>query len=130
MSAIEKYLGIPYKSKGRDFSGCDCWGLVVLFYKNEFNVDLPSYDRWYVDVENLEVLDYTVTNNRATLYEEVKEPKYGDIVLFRIKGYVVHCGIVLNNNMFLHNFYGTNSCIESITSFKWNKRIDGFYRYG
>ena len=29
----QKYLPIPYQLHGRNFDGCDCWGLVLLFYK-------------------------------------------------------------------------------------------------
>jgi cell wall-associated NlpC family hydrolase len=123
------YIGIPYVSKGRSFKGCDCWGLVYLYYKHEYNIELPTYTSWYIDVENLSVLDYTVNTNKNKDYILVDKPQVGDIVLFRIKGYVVHCGVYIGNGEFLHNFFGTNSCIERLDSVKWNKRVEGFYRY-
>lgn len=129
MCDVTSYLGIPYVSKGRDFNGCDCWGLVHLFYQKEYNLELPTYSSWYIDVENLSVLDYTVNTNKSIGYTQVQEPKFGDIILFKIKGFIVHCGIYIGNNEFLHNFFGTNSCIESLDSIKWNRRIEGFYRY-
>ena len=40
---FEKYINLPYKHKGRDFSGIDCWGLVYLVYKEEKNILIPNF---------------------------------------------------------------------------------------
>jgi len=38
----EKVLGVPFKYKGRDLSGLDCWGLVMYCYK-ELGIELYVY---------------------------------------------------------------------------------------
>jgi len=42
-SWASRYVGLPFKDFGRDFSGVDCWGLVRLVLKQEKNIDVPAY---------------------------------------------------------------------------------------
>lgn len=38
-----KYVGIPFIKRGFDESGCHCWGLVVLVFRRELGIELPTY---------------------------------------------------------------------------------------
>ena len=42
-----KYIGLTYLDNGRTEAGVDCWGLARLFYKGEFDIELPSYSEQY-----------------------------------------------------------------------------------
>lgn len=42
MIIVDQYLGIPYKPLGTTYKGCDCWGLVRLILKEQFNIELPK----------------------------------------------------------------------------------------
>ena len=57
----EKYLGIPYRHRGRSLKGLDCWGLVVLVYK-DFGIDildLKSYrENWALQGKNYFIENY------------------------------------------------------------------------
>ena len=41
---IKPSLSIPFVDQGRSFSGCDCFGLVQLFYKYMYGVHLREYN--------------------------------------------------------------------------------------
>lgn len=40
---VERYLAIPFKDRGRDAKGCDCFGLVRLVFAERCNIELPLY---------------------------------------------------------------------------------------
>jgi hypothetical protein len=122
-----KYIGLPYKDNGRDIDGIDCWGLVRLYYKEELGIDLPSY----VDEYNG---PYDTSVTRAiSLYKDswnkTTTPAPGDVVLFNIYGEPAHVGVYVGNNKFLHCREGRDSVVESLDNIKWNKRLEGVYKY-
>jgi len=48
MLLIERFQRIPYRKDGRDWSGCDCWGLHRLYVREVNGIDLPAFD-WVHD---------------------------------------------------------------------------------
>lgn len=122
-----KYIGLPYATKGRDEAGIDCWGLVRLFYKQEFDLDLPSYQEDYAgayDSRILEMMAQYKDNWTVTM-----EPEEGFVVLFNIMGEPVHVGIYIGNNKFIHAREGRDTVLESLDSPRWSKRVEGYYKY-
>lgn len=37
------YVGVPYAGNGRDRRGCDCWGLMVMVFREQRGIDLPDW---------------------------------------------------------------------------------------
>jgi len=125
-----KYIGIPYVDNGISMHGCDCWGLIMLIYQNEYNITLPDYSTQYPDTQALSIISPIVeVEKESDIWYNVETPEEGDIIVFNIKGAPVHCGVYLSNKDFIHNFHGCNSCIESVKSTRWNKRVEGYYRH-
>ena len=122
-----KYVGIPYELKGRDRNGLDCWGLVRLFYKEEYDIDLPSFSDEYQTSEQDRIQELMATQREG--WVNVQDPKEGDVVLFRVLGFESHIGIYIGEKKFLHAIRDVNSGIESLDSVKWSRRVVGFYRY-
>jgi cell wall-associated NlpC family hydrolase len=122
----EKYLGIPYKHRGRDIKGLDCWGFPILAYRDEGIelIDLENYEQdWSYKGKNL-FLDNYYKN-----WEEQRIPKFFDLILFKNgENVAFHAGIYLNHNDFMH-CCKAGIVISKTTDPKWKDRICGFYRY-
>ena len=122
-----KYIGLPYASNGRDESGIDCWGLVRLFYKQEYDIELPSYTEEYAGAYDSRILDMMdiYKNNWA----QVTQPEIGSVIVFNILGEPFHVGVYVGEDKFIHARDGMDSVLESVNSPKWSKRIEGYYKY-
>lgn len=121
------YLKIPYKLHGRDFSGTDCWGLIILIYKHFLNkvlLDLNSLDfgpDWH------EKSNFFIENYYKE-WESVKEPRRFDIVFFKNeKGVVNHCALYTGQGYFIHTNSKNGVQFAKINS-HWRDKIQGFYR--
>jgi hypothetical protein len=122
-----KYIGLPYATNGRDESGIDCWGLVRLFYKQEYNIELPSYTEEYdgaYDTRILGMMDLYKNN-----WSQVQQPEVGSVIVFNILGEPFHVGVYIGDDKFIHARDGMDSVVESVNSPRWSKRIEGYYAY-
>ncbi len=89
-----KYIGIPFLDKGRDTNGIDCWGLVRLVYKQEYNIDLPSFSTDYEADDSERMRDLFAQYKEG--WEQIEEPTEGCIVLFNILGVESHMGVAVS----------------------------------
>jgi hypothetical protein len=122
-----KYIGIPFLYKGRNIDGIDCWGLARLIYKQEYNIDLPNFSSDYEADDTHRMQDLIAQYREG--WEPIDSPTEGCLVLFKIMGIDSHIGIAVSDTHFIHSREGKDSAIESFDSFKWNKRIVGYYKY-
>ena len=124
---INKYIGIPYAKFGRDFSGCDCFGLLHLVYRKEFNHTLPDFINDYSDKESMrDLINYNIPILAGT---PTDEPELGDIVVFNFFNMPIHLGIYINKNLVLHTLEKSDSCVERMNSHRLKGRLHGFYKY-
>ena len=99
---VKKYLGIPYRHKGRDPKvGLDCWGLGICVFK-DLGINLLDFEVDYSE-------DWAFENNFfiENYYKEweiVKVPRVFDCVLFKFYSNASpnHGGICLGENKFIH----------------------------
>lgn len=40
---VADYVGLPFRARGRDRLGCDCWGLATLVYRERLGVALEPH---------------------------------------------------------------------------------------
>lgn len=122
---------IPYKLGGRDSSGMDCWGLLVIAYVKLFSIELPSYADtvWAVSKSGLTSEDIKQHIACGEIFSCVDIPRYGDMVLLNIMGNPVHIGMMLNDKIMIHTSNSTGIATEDIRGVKWKRRVQGFYRH-
>jgi cell wall-associated NlpC family hydrolase len=128
--SIRDYLGIPYEVGGTPPTRADCYSLVRHYATHEKGFYLPPY---MYEVDNCyacaAMFIAEADRQMSTLWKRVdKQPDA--VVVFRVAGLVMHCGIMINHHEFLHAFKGRDSCVESLDDFYWKKRVEGFFIYG
>jgi len=128
------YIGIPFRSHGRDRSGCDCYGLVALVLKEQFGKEVPFYADDYVDALECAEIAALIRSEIVSHWRQAGAgaavaPGAGDAIVLNIAGEPWHVGIVVAPGWFLHVRPGTASCLERYESLRWRRRIVGFYRY-
>lgn len=72
VEVVNRYVGIPYADASADRTGCNCLGLVVLFYREQFERDIPfppTQDATAVRASAL-----------SAFFELVDVPRFGDVV--------------------------------------------------
>jgi cell wall-associated NlpC family hydrolase len=123
-------IGIPYKDRGRNRSGADCWGLACIVLKNFFGIKLPNFNGEYDSVEELEGVQRTYMDKKD-LFDAIPfdNRAAGDLMVFRIKGMPVHVGVVLDQSFMIHTLPGHHSVRERYQAPAWAKRIEGVYRW-
>lgn len=119
-------IKIPYKLHGRDYSGVDCWGLIILIYKEFLKKELIDLDKldfgedWYKE-KNLFIENY------HQQWIKVDDPQKFDIVFFRNCDDVVnHCGLFLGEDIFVQATRKHGVTFSHLNKFK--NKIYGFFR--
>lgn len=124
-----QYVGLPFKDKGRDISGVDCWGLLTLAFASR-GVRVPDYAGEYTGAqERAEVSALLTRASSALPWMQVAEPEEWAVVMFRTGSARSHVGIVTGRGRMLHISKNTTSRIESFETGLWTPRLVGFYRY-
>lgn len=128
---ILKVMAVPFKEKGRDYSGLDCYGLCRLGYHEVFGIDLPDYRDQYVDTGNsrqtrLELSELLSLKKRK--WEQVTNYQPMDVPLFTLGGMPIHVGLMVDKKNFLHCEKKIGTVIERIDSAMWKRRLDGVFR--
>jgi cell wall-associated NlpC family hydrolase len=127
----KKYLGIPYEHHGRTMKGLDCWGLIILAYK-DFGidvVDLEHYDyNWFKKGEDYFTKKYYL-ENYYKLWKRTMDPKFMDLAMFENSiGVPHHAGICLSDGRFLQCAIKVGVIVSTL-DVGWEKKLRGFYRY-
>lgn len=123
-----KYIDIPYKDGGRDALGLDCWGLVRLVYKDQFDIELPSLSEQYSTGKDHEQVSEVLAREKEN-WTIQQTAEVGDVIVFKMLGAETHVGVYLGDSKFLHIREGVNSVVESVDSRLWKNRLVGYFKY-
>lgn len=132
LAADIDFVGIPYRDRGRDMKGCDCWGLIRMYFDWVLGVELPSFDGTYSSAEETAAVARLVESEKLDWQVvDVGSERRGDIALMWVRNprWATHCGVVLEPGKMLHTRKGVGSCIQSYRHGFWVNRVVGFYRF-
>lgn len=107
LSAIDGWMGTPYKYGGRTKSGVDCSAFCLNIYNEVYKIDIER--------STTEIL-------KQSILVKKNELKEGDFVFFKINSSrVTHVGIYLGNNYFAHASTSRGVMISSLSEAYWTK---------
>ena len=133
MRWAERYMTVPFCDLGRDWDGCDCWGLVRLVYGHELGIELSEHG-------GINVNDVTrvVRNFRrefsAETWHRAEAPRAFDVVAMS-GGYgerklFSHCGVMCSDRVLMDTREETGVITSDISDEKTKSLVIGFYRHG
>jgi cell wall-associated NlpC family hydrolase len=117
---------LKYMIKKYDHKKYNCWHLVVDYYKQELNIDLPNF----VEVNgktNYNILNTFIKEQSKNWIKLVKPKKNCVLIMTHNFPYANHIGIYLEDNKILHNLENTNVIISDYSL--WKHKIVGAYEY-
>lgn len=95
---IKKIIGKPWVNRASSFDSVDCWGLVLLYYKEVLNIEIPTV-QGFTEHEQFEKLYFE--NNH--LWQQVDTPQKEGLVFTCYKGDIpTHVGICAGHGKVLH----------------------------
>lgn len=121
-----KYLGVPFKHRGRLTDGLDCYGLIIRVYEDLgiklFDIEEEYDPDWAWKGRNLFIENYHKE------WERVDKPSLFDVVLFCVnnKSIANHGGVVLKDGYFLHSCKA-GTVVSPLSD--WSKYFEGYYHY-
>ena len=131
MNNLDAFVGLPYKDKGRDYDGTDCWGLLYLVYRDVLGIHLPTYTGDYQTATDYKEIARIIDGGKL-LWRKIdapEKPKMFDGVLLRYGRHQSHVGIFLRHSSFLHVQEHGHSVVSNLKSPEWRDRVVGFYKF-
>jgi cell wall-associated NlpC family hydrolase len=125
---LSKFVGIPFVNRGRNLTGCDCYGLARLVWKEMTGSELPDY---LISCMDSLKIDEQVKNADEHWIRYEDNPPVPSIVAFRFDSnhpdWVTHFGVYVGDGMFIHTRKKANSCKERLDDPKWKFIREAFY---
>lgn len=130
MNWTDRFIGLPHRDLGRDRSGCDCWGLACIVYREELQISLPEYLGYASTEERSEISALVAGATASPLWLPVEGSATAfDIALFRRGRLTSHVGIVVSHGLMVHMAEADLSRLEPYSSGYWSPRLIGHYRH-
>jgi len=120
LAKYKPYVGVEYDPPH------GCFRLVAKVFEGVYGIDLGKQDEGLEQAQNKD-RTARIQQKLIEMTEQVDDPQEGDVVI--IRGRPFHIGLIIAPSMMLHAYNGGTSCIENHNGFRWESRVEGFYRY-
>lgn len=133
-----KYINVPFKHRGRDWDGCDCYGLIRLIFKEELEISLPdfleiSYNCDLNEEDETHLEDHWEAGLDRGEWRKIDPPyKRFDGLLFYANSRRViadHMGLVIGDGKFIHTSAKYKMSMVGKLEGIWESKIYGGARY-
>lgn len=126
-------IGVPFKNRGRDMDGFDCYGLVQEMYRR-YGISIPDYTADFDDLEKVNELitSKTAISSNWRRIEPDKELPVPCLLAIRFgtpSGIINHTGCYIGNGRFIHIRANIGVCVDRIDSPAWRHVIEGLFEY-
>jgi cell wall-associated NlpC family hydrolase len=143
---IEPYVGLPYRTFGRERDGIDCWGLFRLVARDRRQLMLPEYAGGYQgtgqqDAADLKRLieggqsDWREIARRGaedplTWFKAMERAaEEADALLISFWGHPVHVAYYVQPGLALHVLDGAMTTQLRYRDAEWRNKVVGIYRH-
>jgi cell wall-associated NlpC family hydrolase len=124
------YVGLPFVPGGRGRGGCDCWGLVVLVYRERFRITLPAWQASADPADRAAVAaEFRQAPARGWRRIDPSSARDGDVALLRVGGAPCHVGVIAGWPWLLHAERGTDAALDRLDGVRWARRFDSLWRH-
>lgn len=104
---IDKVLGARWVNRASSFTECDCWGLVLLYYKHVLGIELPEVDGYN---EKINIADCWKNETSTGRWVECDKPQMDGLVFTCYRGeQPSHVGVTIGGGKVLHTTGGLKS---------------------
>lgn len=120
MIDLNKLIGIPFKLNRKDFKGCDCRGIVWLYYKYIKDKEIPFSDGKRIFFRDRKKDKERILNTLSIFTTSIsfEELQAGDIVLLKNTNDIGVLGVCINNRQLLHMDKVVGSCLTRLRYLK------------
>lgn len=108
--SLSTLIGIPWKVHGRDYSGVDCGGLVILASRVLYGLTVP--DMWEYGAENNLQVAREAVNDLSLFSDPIEAAEDGAIAVIKFKN-ITHYGLVVGDRL-LTVFESTSSHLRRL----------------
>ena len=118
---LNALIGVPFALNRKDFKGCDCRGIVCLYYEYVKNRIIPFSDGKRILFRNPKKDYERMVNKLKTFSEPVvfEDLTEGDIILLKAgKKNIGAMGVCINDRQALHMDKFVGSCLTKIKYLK------------
>ena len=132
MTWTDGYVGIPFVERGRDRSGCDCYGLLRLVLIEQRGIELPPYTEDYASSMDRSGNAGRIAARPLLLGFEHVDPgrvKPFDVLVIRAAGFNCHLALVVDKRQALHTERGKGAILEEFNRPHFRPRIREAWRY-
>lgn len=101
-----RMIGVPWRNRSCTFDACDCWGLVVLFYRHVAGREIHHSAGYEADCDFI-----TCFADEVIHWRSVAGPEEGGIFIAYDGGRPAHIGVIVDGRA-LHS-RGENGAVRS-----------------